>query len=214
MSQILVIEHLTLDGVMQGPGKADEDLRDVFSYGGWADADNDPVIQRVSAERMGASWSLLAGRVTYEHFAKVWPKAAQPNPFTEALNRVQKYVVSSTLKEPLSWENSTLLSGDGASVVRELKRTHDKPLVIFGSGVLVQSLMREQLIDECILQIHPRVLGSGRRLFVDVPFTAFHLTESVTTKTGVIIAIYERDLGSTVGDRKRSELVAQGAPST
>jgi len=193
MSKILVIEHVTLDGVVQGPGKADEDLRDGFSYGGWADADNDPVMQKVSAERMGPSWSLLAGRVTYEHFAPVWPKAPKPNPFTDALNRVQKYVVSSTLKEPLPWEHSTLLDGDGIGAVRELKRTHDKPLVIFGSGVLVQSLMREHLVDECILQIHPRVLGTGRRLFVDVPSTAFHLTKSVTTKTGVIIAVYERD---------------------
>lgn len=113
---------------------------------------------------MGSSWPLLAGRVTHEHFAKVWPNAPKPNPFTDALNRVQKYVVSSTLKEPLPREHSTLLGGDGVSAVRELKRTHDKPLVVFGSGVL----------------------------FIDVPSTQFHLADSVIARTGVLIDIYER----------------------
>jgi dihydrofolate reductase len=192
MAKIIVVEHLTLDGVMQRPGRSDEDRRDGFEYGGWSESDDDPLMQKVSGERMGASWSLLAGRVTYEHFARVWPNAPEPNPFTDVLNRVEKFVVSNTLTEPLPWQNSRLLKGDAATTVAELKKKHEKTLVIFGSGLLVQSLMQRDLIDECVLQIHPRVLGRGRRLFVDVPFTNFNLIDSVNTCTGVIIATYQR----------------------
>jgi dihydrofolate reductase len=105
---------------------------------------------------------------------------------------VEKFVVSNTLREPLPWQNSRLLKGDAATTVAELKEKHGKTLVIFGSGVLVQSLMKRNLIDECVLQIHPIVLGKGRRLFVDVPFTNFKLSDSVNTRTGVIIATYQR----------------------
>lgn len=195
MAKIVVIEHITLDGVVQGPARADEDRRDGFEYGGWSEQDNDPVMQKISGERMGSSWSLLAGRVTYLHFAKIWPTAPKPNPFTEVLNRVEKFVVSNTLYEPLPWENSRMLKGDGASAVADLKQTHNKTLVIFGSGVLVQSLLRRNLIDEFVLQIHPVVLGKGHRLFVDVPRTQFKLLDSVTTGAGVIIATYQRKTG-------------------
>jgi dihydrofolate reductase len=190
MAKVIGIEHLTLDGVVQGPARSDEDRRDGFDYGGWGASGSDPLMQKVSGERMGTSWSLLAGRVTYEHFAKVWPNAPQPNPFTDVLNRVEKFVVSNTLTAPLPWQNSRLLKGDGAAAVAELKETHDKTLVIFGSGVLVQSLMRRCLIDEFVLQIHPLVLGEGHRLFADVPRTSFRLIDSVTTGTGVVIATY------------------------
>jgi dihydrofolate reductase len=192
VAKLLVIEHLTLDGVVQGPGGADEDPRDGFEYSGWAQNDNDPLMMKVSGERMGDSWSLLSGRATYEHFAKVWPNAPQPNPFTDSLNRAEKFVVSNTLTEPLPWQNSVLLKGDGATSVSKLKETHDKTLVIFGSGVLVQSLVKQNLVDEWILQIHPFVLGKGHRLFVDVPLTKFKLIDSVATGTGVILAIYQR----------------------
>jgi dihydrofolate reductase len=150
-----------------------------------------PATMEVLGARMGASWSLLVGRTTYEDFAKVWPKQPKPNPFTEALNNVEKFVASTTLAEPLPWQNSTLLKGDAADAVAKLKKEHDKTLVIFGSGVLVQSLMRRDLIDEYVLQIHPLVLGKGRRLFSDgSPLTNFSLVDSVTTGTGVIIATY------------------------
>lgn len=192
MAKIIVIEHVTLDGVIQGPASGDEDRRDGFDLGGWSEGDNDPLMQKVSGERMGNSWSLLAGRVTYLHFAKVWPNAPKPNPFTDILNRVQKFVVSNTLTEPLPWQNSQLLRGDGASAVGDLKRRHDKALVIFGSGALVQSLLRGNLVDECVLQIHPLVLGKGRRLFIDVPLTRFTLVDTVTMRTGVVVATYQR----------------------
>ena len=191
MSKVVVIEHLTLDGVYQGPGRPDEDRRDGFEYGGWAAARNDPAMMEVMGARMGSSWSLLVGRTTYEDFASFWPNQSQPNPFTEVLNNVEKFVASTTLTEPLPWQNSILLKGAAADAVAKLKKEHDKTLVIFGSGVLVQSLMRGNLIDEYVLQIHPLVLGKGRRLFPEgSPPTNFSLVDSVTTGTGVIIATY------------------------
>jgi dihydrofolate reductase len=191
MSKVVVIPHLTLDGVMQAPGHPDEDPRDGFEHGGWAQRDNDPVMQEVMGARMGTSWSLLLGRTTYERFADFWPKQ-EPNPFTEALNQVCKYVASTTLTEPLPWANSTLLKGDAADAVAALKEQQEENLVVFGSGVLVQSLMRRDLVDEFVLQIHPLVLGSGRRLFPDAgPPATFRLADSVTTATSVIIATYQ-----------------------
>ena len=191
MSKVVAIEHLTLDGVMQGPGRADEDRRNGFDSGGWAAAGNDPAMQEVQGKHMGSSWSLLVGRTTYEDFASFWPNQPQPNPFTEILNNVEKFVASTTLSEPLPWRNSTLLRGDAADAVADLKRTHGKNLVIFGSGVLVQSILPRGLIDALVLQIHPLVLGKGRRLFPETgPPARFQLTESVTTGTGVIIVTY------------------------
>jgi dihydrofolate reductase len=192
MAKIIAVEHLTLDGVIQGPARADEDRRDGFEYGGWANAAGDPLMQKVPGERMGTKWSLLVGRVTYADFARVWPNAPQPNPFTDVLNRVEKFVASNTLREPLPWQNSRLLKGEAGTTVGELKKRYEKNLVIFGSGVLVQSLMKAGLIDEYVLQIHPLVLGKGHRLFVDVPFRKFELIDSVNTPTGVIIATYQR----------------------
>lgn len=192
MTRILAIDHFTLDGVIQGPGSPDEDRRDGFEYGGWAGAQYDPELQRAVGARMGSAWSLLAGRRTYEHFFKVWPSMPKPNPFTDVLNRVDKFVVSRTLSEPLAWENSHLLKGDAAETVGRLKAAHDKTLVIFGSGRLVQSLMQERLVDEFVLQIHPIVLGKGHRLFeAGVPKTDFNLVASAVTTSGVIVATYQ-----------------------
>src|SRR5215218_8054698 len=191
MSKVVAIEHLTLDGVMQGPARPDEDTRDGFEYGVGAAVRNDHAMMEVLGAGRGGLWSLLVGRTTYEDFAKVWPNQPKPNPFTEALNNVEKFVASTTLAEPLPWQNSTLLKGDAADAVAKLKKEHDKTLVIFGSGMLVQSLIRRDLIDEYVLQIHPLVLGKGRRLFADgSPLTNFSLIDSVTTGTGVIIATY------------------------
>jgi dihydrofolate reductase len=148
-------------------------------------------MQQVIGARIGSSWALLIGRITYEDLAGFWPKQPQPNPFTEVLNNIEKFVASTTLSEPLPWQNSTLLSGDATDAVARLKKDIDKTLVIFGSGVLIQSLMRRDLIDEYVLQIHPLVLGKGRRLFPDgSPLSNFSLVDSVTTGTGVIIATY------------------------
>ena len=192
MSQVVVTNHLTLDGVMQAPGRPDEDRRGGFEYGGWAAPYGDEVMGRVMGERMAAGGALVLGRRTYEDFAAFWPNQTD-NPFTPVLNETQKYVASRTLKGPLPWSNSTLLEGDAADAVARLKEQSGKDLGVLGSGDLIQSLMRRDLIDSYVLTIHPLVLGTGRRLFGDAgAFAALRLVDTTTTTTGVIIATYER----------------------
>jgi dihydrofolate reductase len=191
MSKVVVNMSLTLDGVMQAPGRPDEDTRDGFTHGGWALPYFDEVMGGSAAEGMSQMPSLLFGRRTYEDFYAVWPNR-NDNPFTEFLNNIQKYVASTTLAEPLPWSNSTLLKGDAVAAVAALKEQPGNDLAIFGSGVLVQSLMRHNLIDEYVLSIHPLILGSGRRLFPDgCPYTALQLVSSKTTTTGVVLATYK-----------------------
>jgi dihydrofolate reductase len=191
MGDLVVIEHLTLDGVMQAPGRPDEDPRGGFEHGGWATPDNDEVMGRVMGAAMTRGGSLLLGRRTYQDFAGFWPNQ-QDNPYTEALSTTPKYVVSTTLREPLPWSNSILLTGDIAAAVATLKDQPGKDIVVLGSGELVQSLMRDALVDRYVLMIHPLVLGSGRRLFPDgSPFAKIRLVDSVTTARGVVIATYE-----------------------
>jgi dihydrofolate reductase len=192
MSRMIVINHLTLDGVMQAPGRPDEDRRGGFEYGGWAQADNDAVMGQALGEGMTPGGALLFGRRTYEDFAAFWPKQPEPNPFTAVLNNVQKYVVSRSLQEPLPWSNSTLLNGDVAEAAASLKERSEQDIAIMGSGELIQSLMPHNLIDEYLLMIHPLILGTGRRLFPDgTSFAALRLVKSVPTTTGVIIATYQ-----------------------
>jgi dihydrofolate reductase len=191
MSRVVVVNSLSLDGVMQAPGRADEDPRDGFSRGGWAQPYNDPVMGAAMGEGMAQTEALLLGRRTYQDFADVWPGRAD-NPFTEVLNNTQKYVASRTLREPLPWINSTLLRGDAAEAVARLRQRPGKNIAILGSGDLVRSLMRSGLVDEFVLLIHPLVLGSGRRLFAgDIALGALRLVSTVTTTTGVVIAIYQ-----------------------
>lgn len=191
MRRITVTSNVTLDGVMQAPGGREEDVRDGFQHGGWAGPYNDPVKGRIMAEGMAQESELLFGRRTYEHFFKVWPGRTD-NPFSPVLDNTRKYVASRSLKEPLPWKNSTLLQGDAADAVARLKRQAGKDLVILGSGELVRSLMRRNLIDEFQLLIHPLVLGSGRRLFAeDGTVAKLRLVNSVPTTTGVMIATYE-----------------------
>ena len=190
MSKIVMVNNVTLDGVMQAPGGPDEDTRGGFKHGGWAMSYNDPVLARAMGEGMAAGGSLLLGRRTYEDFFSFWPKQ-KDNPFTPVLNNTQKYVASKTLKEPLPWSNSTLLKGDAADAVAGLRKEPGKDIVILGSGELVRSLMKHKFIDEYVLVIHPLVLGSGRRLFDDGGSgAALRLVDSKTTTTGVVIATY------------------------
>jgi dihydrofolate reductase len=191
MSRLVVIEHLTLDGVMQAPGRPDEDRRDGLDHSGWAHANGDDVMGRVLAEGMAKSGPLLLGRRTYEDFYGFWPHQ-KDNPFTGVLNDTQKFVASMTLQEPLPWSNSTLLD-DAAEAVAKLKDQPGKDIVVLGSGELVRSLMRRDLVDEYLLMIHPLVPGSGRGLFTDRgAFAALRLVESVTTTTGVLIETYQQ----------------------
>jgi dihydrofolate reductase len=192
MKKITAFISLTLDGVMQAPGRADEDTRGGFEHGGWAAHYADPVMASMAGEGMSQGPELLFGRRTYEDFAAVWPNAPQPNPFTDVLNRSQKYVVSNTLQEPLPWINSTLLKGEAEQSVARLKEEPGKNLLILGSGEMVRSLMQHNLIDQYVLLIHPLVLGSGRRLFTDgSAFAKLRLVDSKATTTGVIIATYQ-----------------------
>ena len=194
MGRIVVMNHVTLDGVMQGPGRADEDTRDGFTQGGWASRSVTPddATGKTMGERMAAGGGLagwLFGRRTYEDLLATWN--AQGGPFKDALNNTPKYVASTTASEPLPWPNSTLLRGDTVDAVRALKAQAGGVLAIMGSGVLIGSLMAADLIDEYLLMIHPLVLGSGRRLFPAGVHVSLRLTGSVTTAAGVVVATYE-----------------------
>jgi dihydrofolate reductase len=190
MRKLMVLENLTLDGVMQAPGGRDEDRRGGFEHGGWSGAYDDAVKMHRMADGMSRGADLLFGRWTYEKFYQVW-HGRTDNPFTPVLERSRKYVASRTRRDPLPWVNSTLLEGDAADAVARLKQEDGLDLLVMGSGVLAQSLMRRDLVDEYLLLIHPLVLGSGRRLFDGgtVP-TTLALQDCVPTTTGVIMATY------------------------
>jgi len=193
MRKIIATLSLTLDGVMQAPGRPDEDRRGGFEHGGWAPAYADSVMMNAMGKGMAEAGPLLFGRRTYEDFFAVWP-GRKDNPFTAVLDNAQKYVTSRTLREPLPWQNSTLVSGDAAQAVARLKARPGKDIVVLGSGDLMQTLMRHGLVDEYVLLIHPLVLGRGRRLFNDdARRTALRLVDSVTTTTGVVIATYRSE---------------------
>jgi len=190
MGRITVINHVTLDGVMQGPARPDEDRSGGFEHGGWALPYGDAVMAEFMGKGMAGGGALLFGRRTYEDFAAVWPQR-EGDPISALLNERQKYVVSTTLHEPLPWVNSTLLQGDVAAAVATLKEDPGDDLAVLGSGELVRSLMRHGLVDEYVLTIHPLILGTGRRLFAgDGPSVALRLVETKPTTTGVIIAVY------------------------
>lgn len=182
--KITVTNHITLDGVMQAPAAPDEDTRDGFPYGGWAAPAMDEVIGREMAKGWGQPGGLLFGRRTYERMSLTW-RGRTDNPYTAVLDNATKYVVSTTLTEPLDWPNSVL--------VRELAdlKSYDGHLTVLGSQDLIQSLRAEHLIDQYVLLIHPLVLGRGRRLFPDGTPQTLKLVDSVVSTTGVIIATYE-----------------------
>jgi dihydrofolate reductase len=195
VGRIVVMNHLTLDGVMQGPGRPEEDTRGGFTHGGWGSrsASADDACGKAMGERMAAGGGLagwLFGRWTYGQLLSTW-NSRPDSPFASALSTTPKYVVSTTLSEPLPWPNSTLLRGDVRRAVGALKAETNGVLAIMGSGALITSLMAAGLIDEYLLMIHPLVLGSGRRLFPEDVSLALRLTGSATTATGIVIATYE-----------------------
>jgi dihydrofolate reductase len=200
MGQLIVTEFMTLDGVAQAPGGTDEDQDGGFTHGGWQaplsdEDDGDAMFE--DAKSMDA---LLLGRKTYDLFADYWPNASEEMPFTGLLNRVPKYVASRTQSEPLAWQGSTLLSGDLAGAVRAIKERHDE-LHVIGSLDLVQSLLRERLVDRLDLWIYPVLLGSGKRVFAGgtVP-AALRLVQSVTSPLGALHVTYEADGAPTYGN--------------
>lgn len=189
--QLVVINHVTLDGVFQAPGKPDEDTSDGFGHGGWAAPRGDETMQAaISQGGMGRPHrGLLLGRKTYNGILSSWNERG--GPFKDALNSAPKYVVSSNPETKLQWPNSTLVHGDIPASVAEIKEGSAGDLVIMGSGKLIRSLMPHRLIDEYLLLVHPMVLGSGVRLFEhDNHLTELRLVECTTTTKGVILATY------------------------
>ena len=192
MAKLVAFESVTLDGVMQAPGRPDEDVRGGFEHGGWAVPYADEVVMGLAGEGAGTTSAMLFGRRTYEDFAGFWPHQ-QDNPFTELLNATPKYVASTTLQEPLPWVNSTLLQGDVYDAVNDLKDELDGDLLALGSGELLRGLLAYELVDTMILLIHPLVLGTGQRLLdAGLPKAALTLVESKASTTGVVIATYAR----------------------
>jgi dihydrofolate reductase len=188
MGKVIVMNWVSLDGVMQGPGRPDEDTRDGFAHGGWGIPYGDEATAAKMGERMGGDRAFLFGRRTYENLLPSWN--ARGGPFKDALNNTRKYVASSNPATRLDWPNSTLLPGDVPAAVADLKQSSSANLVIMGSGVLIGSLMAADLIDEYLLMIAPVVLGAGRRLFAGGTHASLRLVDSATTGTGVLIATY------------------------
>jgi dihydrofolate reductase len=192
MRKLIVNEFLSLDGVMQAPGDPDEDRSGGFEHGGWQIPYFDDDFAKVAFEGMAETDGYLFGRKTYQIMAAFWPTQSDDVPFAASLNGLPKYVASTTLSEPLEWNNATLLQGDVAKAVAELKEQPGKNLVVIGSGELVQTLMENDLVDEFGLMINPIVLGGGKRLFRDGSVKRpMRLVRSMTTSTGVLVATYE-----------------------
>lgn len=190
MRNVVVFTNVTLDGVIQAPGRPDEDRRGGFLYGGWA-APYNAMQSREAGEGASAFGGLLLGRNTYEIMYDYWPKQTN-NPFTEVLNNMQKYVVSTTLSERLAWQNTSLIKGNLAEAVNTLKAQPGNDLIVMGGGKLTQSLIRLNLIDRYVLMIHPLVLGTGQRLFDDIgQSTSLRLVSAKPAPQGVVVTIYQ-----------------------
>jgi dihydrofolate reductase len=194
MSTIEVVNHMTLDGVMQAPADPDEDRRGGFEHGGWATRYFDDVQGEYMGARMGSGdGALLFGRWTYEKMAGFWPTQPEDNMIRQVMTRATKYVVSRS-PQAFEWENSVLLQGDAVEQVRELKAREDRNIVLLGSAELIHALLPAGLIDAFLLTIHPLVLGSGKRLFPgEGALAKFRLVEATPTTTGVLIARYEAE---------------------
>ena len=191
MRKLIVLEHISLDGVIQAPGGPDEDTSDGFAYGGWAAPyhDHDEAIETALNKMLNMPLDLLLGRKTFDIWAAFWPQHGDiwPN-----VNTATKYVASNTMTSS-AWQPSVFLNGDVAKKVAELKQGEGPDLHIWGSGNLLQTLMKNDLVDNFWLMIYPITLGQGKRLFAEgtIP-AAFKVTESIVGSTGVILVNYER----------------------
>jgi dihydrofolate reductase len=198
MGELMVNMFVSLDGVIQGPGLPDEDREGGFEHGGWQAPYFDEESGKVITEHTARLEALLLGRKTYELFAAYWPQAADEDPIAARLNSAPKYVASRTL-DTVEWNNSKLIEGDVADAVARLKRDHGQ-IDVIGSGNLVQTLLRHDLVDRLNVWIYPVLLGSGKRLFADgtVP-TALRLVESATFPKGAVLLAYQRTGKPTYG---------------
>src|SRR5215217_4467209 len=179
MRKVVAVELVSLDGVMESPEQ-------------WASSYSNDEMEEANASGMAASDALVLGRVTYEQMAAYWPNQPGGVTMVDYINSVPKYVVSTTLKEPLEWNNSTLIKGDVAEEIANLKRQPGEDITILGSGALVRSLLEDDLLDELRLMVHPIVLGRGKRLFEEGDAQkALELVDSKSFGTGVLYLTYQ-----------------------
>ncbi len=192
MRKVIVQEWMTLDGVVQAPGMKDEDRSGGFQHGGWSLPYFEDASMKWVVENLSQAGGFLLGRRTYEAFAGHWPNASEEEqPMARPLNSKPKYVASTTLSEPLAWENSTLLQGDVAKAVAALKEEDGDDLLVIGSTELAKTLIEHGLVDEFRVMIDPLVVGGGKRLFPeDGSLSELKLVDSTATKTGAILATY------------------------
>jgi dihydrofolate reductase len=196
MRKIIVLEHISLDGVIQAPGGPDEDTSGGFAYGGWIAAYSDPVLGTAVRRLMNMPFDLLLGRKTYEIWAPYWPRHADGWP---GANAATKYVASHSMTSG-EWQPSVFLNGDIAGKIAKIKQQPGPDLNVWGSGNLIQTLIRHDLVDAFWLMIYPITLGGGKRLFADGTLpVAFKVTESIVAPNGVIVVNYERDGAITTG---------------
>jgi dihydrofolate reductase len=223
MRKIIVQEFLTLDGVMQAPGDPNEDRSGGFDHGGWQLAYFDDVFGNEILGAFAATGGFLFGRRTYDVFAKFWPNQPADDPLAGTFNEAPKWVVSTTLSEPLPWQNSSLIRDDVPGEIAKIKaqdgKAQDgKDIRVIGSGELVQTLIKHGLVDEYHLIVHPLVLGEGKRLFRQGEATKLRLVSSKPTTKGVLILTYEParvDAGTETdaGSKKTAISVEEGQPA-
>jgi dihydrofolate reductase len=204
--KVVVLAFVTIDGVMQAPGGPDEDRADGFEHGGWVAGYWDDFLGGVMQEQMGSPFDLLLGRKTYDLFAAFWPRAGAESPGGKELNAAKKYVVTRSPKK-LEWEGSVAVTGDVVAEVRKLKEGDGPELQVHGSSDLLQTLLRNDLVDELRLKIFPITLGKGKRLFAGGAIPAgFQLKETKASPSGVIVADYARSgpvrTGSFAGENR------------
>jgi dihydrofolate reductase len=196
MRKIIVLEHVSRDGVIQAPGGPDEDISDGFAYGGWSAPYANEIVGTLLRKQMNMPFDLLLGRKTYEIFAAYWPQHADVWP---GANKAIKYVASNTMTSS-EWQPTVFLSGDIAEKITQIQQQQGPDLHVWGSGDLIQTLIKHDLVDVFWLMIFPITLGSGKRLFADgtIP-AAFKVTESTVAPNGVIVVNYERAGAITTG---------------
>jgi dihydrofolate reductase len=189
MKKVVVLEHISLDGVIQAPGGPDEDTSGGFAYGGWISPYSDPILGTVLRRQMNLPFDLLLGRKTYEIWAPYWPHHSEAWP---GVNTATKYVASNTVTSG-EWQPCVILNGDIAEKVTKIKQQQGPDLHVWGSGDFIQTLIQHDLVDTFWLMIYPITLGGGKRLFADgtIP-AAFKVTENQVTPNGVIVVNYER----------------------
>jgi len=191
MRKVIVLTFVSLDGVMQAPGGPEEDASGGFRFGGWTVPYFDEAVGKEMDDQMGKPFDLLLGRKTYDLFASFWPH--QTDPPAASLNEARKYVASRKPRK-LDWKNSTLLSGDVVEEVRKLKQEDGPELQVHGSADFIQTLLKNDLVDELWLKMFPVTLGEGKRLFGEGTSPAsFKVVKSTTSPSGVIVASYRRE---------------------